>query len=167
MAGIRSEITTKEKTEAGDIARSLEKLVESVFVSKEFMNIITSTRFTRYECQAIAELYIVKQVSKIYRLQESDVKGDDGKWLEIASQEDKEMWVLKQKLSVNQHVANEIISYAFLKMYPSALISEDGSSRAEAVDMISGSTKKLLDPSEMSSWDKLKRRVMGSVAYPG
>lgn len=165
--GIRSEITTKEKTEAGDIARSLEKLVDSVFVSKEFMNIITSTRFTRFECQAMAELYIVKQVSKIYRMQESDVKDDKGDWLKTIEQEDKEMWELKQKLSINQHVANEIVSYAFMRMYPSALISEGGASRQEGVDMISGTTKKLLDPSEMSTWEKFKRRVMGQVAYPG
>jgi len=168
--GMRQEITTHEKTEAGDIARSLEGLVRSQFIDRDFMSIITATRYDRIEIEANANLHYINVISRIMGVTKSDVENDELKkyMTDYDYAQMKDAYALKVMMEKSPWVVYQVRAMSFMYMYSASLQSLDGMSRVEGMNMVTGATKKILSSDEVGIGDKLRRRLFGKdIAYLG
>lgn len=163
MERAESPIRFKEETERGDVARSLQKLIETQFISKRFEDIMGSTRLRRVEILTFALMEINKSVMKISSLTYEDTQD---RTLSIKEQEDIiELYALKKRFMRNPCALAYAVYNAFEYMYGLGLQSLDGLSRQEGVTISGGAFKRLLDPDEMSFFQKAKKRLMGDVLF--
>jgi len=157
----------KEETERGDVTRSLEGVINTQFISKRFKDIMSATRLTRYEVLIFALMEIVRIVSKINSLSYSDMEENNLALLENEERKEiYELWSLKKRFMRNPHALAFVICDSFVYMYGLGLQSLDGLSRQEGTTLVSGSYQKLLNPDEMGTLEKLKKRLLGNVIYP-
>jgi len=159
---IRDQLSIKEQTEAGDIARSLEGLIRSQFINRDFMSLITSSRFSRLEIEEFANMNYIGVMSRIMRVTDDDITDDKTQYLdEKEKQKLQEALILKKAMNRNPWVIYEVEAFAWMYMYSAGMQSLDGMSRSEGKDMVTGSTSRILDKGKMGFWDKLGRRVSG------
>lgn len=162
-----SEIVTKESTEKGDVAKSLQQLVQTQFVSKRFKDIFGATRLTKSEVYIFAMMEMNRVMSKILSITEIDVSLEALRNLPKEEQiELKELWELRKRYDKNPFAFSYTIYDAFMAMAGLGLQSLDGLSRQEGTQLVGGTYQKILDPKEMGLFDKAKRRLLGNVIYP-
>lgn len=162
-----SEIVTKESTEKGDVAKSIQQLVATQFVSKRYKDIFGSTRLTKSEVYIFAVMEMNRVMSKILSLTEVDISIEALKNLTKEEQIDlKELWQLRKRYDNNPFAFSYTIYDAFMSMAGLGLQSLDGLSRQEGTQLVGGVYQKILDPKEMGLFDKAKRRILGNVIYP-
>lgn len=157
-------VYVREQTEQGDIARSLEALINTQYKSRRFMDIMASTRLTRYETIFFSLMEILRRSSKILSLSPDDLK--DETLSDEEQQEIKELYALKKRFLVNPHSMLYAISDSFEYMYGLSLQSLDGMSRQEGVDMVTASYRRVREPDNVPMMEKLRRRMLGDVLYP-
>lgn len=168
--GMRQEITTHEKTEAGDIARSLEGLIQSQFIDRDFLSLVTATRLDRVEIEAYANLHYINVLSKIMAVTKEDIENEELKkyMTEYDYNQMQDAYALKTMMEKSPWVVYQVRAMSFMYMYSAGLQSLDGMSRTEGMNMVTGATKKILSPDEVGFGDKLKRRLLGKdIAYLG
>lgn len=168
--GMKQEITTHERTEAGDIGRSLEGLVKSQFTDRDFMSIITATRYDRIEIEANANLHYINVISRIMGVTKEDIDNKD--LIKYMTKYDydqmRDAYVLKTMMEKSPWVVYQVRAMSFMYMYSASLQSLDGLSRLEGTNMVTGATKKILGSDEVGFGDKLRRRLLGKdIAYLG
>lgn len=156
-------IIHKEETEAGDVAKSLMNLINSQFTSNRFDDVLTSTRLSRFEIQAIAVGNVNRVVAKIYSISKSDT--EDTSLSQEEQNELKELWALKRRLMKNPMALSYIMWDGWMKTYVAGLQSLDGMSRQEGVDIASGATKRMMEGNELSLAQKLRKLASGNVMY--
>lgn len=156
----------REETDKGDIAKSLQQLVETHFVSKRFKDIMGSTRFSKQEVIIMALLEIERNMSKILSLSEADMDNTILNKMPLQERiELLELWELRKRFYRNPHTFNFVIYESFMNMFGLGLQSLDGGSRSEGVSMVGGTYQKILNPDDMGTIEKLKRRIMGNVIF--
>ena len=156
----------KEESYKGDVAKSLEGVIETHFISKRFKDIMGATRLTRYEILSFALMEILRMVMKINSLSYVDM---DEKNLKLLPKEEQaeimELWSLKKRFMRNPHALGYVMLNSFEYMYGLGLQSLDGLSRQEGITLANEIKQNLLDPDKMGSWEKMKRRLLGDVSY--
>ena len=161
------DFTVHESTERGDIAKSLQQLVNTQFVSKNFKDIFGATRLTKAEVYIFAMMNMNRVMSKILSIDSIDVSDEalvnlpDSERIELL-----ELWELKKRYYKNPFAFSYTIYDAFMSMAGLGLQSLDGMSRTEGTQLVGGTYQKILDPKEMGFLDKAKRRLLGNVMYP-
>ena len=161
------DFTVHESTEKGDIAKSLQQLVNTQFVSKNFKDIFGATRLTKAEVYIFAMMNMNRVMSKILSIDSIDVSDEalvnlpDSERIELL-----ELWELKKRYYKNPFAFSYTIYDAFMSMAGLGLQSLDGMSRTEGTQLVGGTYQKILDPKEMGFLDKAKRRLLGNVMYP-
>ena len=161
------DFTIHESTEKGDIAKSLQQLVNTQFVSKNFKDIFGATRLTKSEVYIFAMMNINRVMSKILSIDSIDVSDEVLKNLpDLEKTELLELWELKKRYYKNPFAFSYTIYDAFMSMAGLGLQSLDGLSRIEGTQLVGGTYQKILDPKEMGFLDKAKRRLLGNVMYP-
>jgi len=156
----------KQESEKGDIAKSFQQLVETHFVSKRFKDIMGSTRFSKQEVIIMSLLEIERNMSKILSLSEDDVSVETLRNMPIKEKTELlELWELRKRFKKNAHAFNYVIYESFMNMFGLGLQSLDGGSRSEGVSMVGGTYQKILNPDEMGTLEKFKRRIMGNVIF--
>ena len=162
-----SEIVTKESTEKGDIAKSLQQLVQTQFVSKRFKDVFGSTRLTKPEVYIFAIMETQRIMCKILSISEFDMESTNLNKLPKEEQADlKELWELRQRYDITSFAFGFTIYDAFMSMTGLALQSLDGLSRQEGTQLVGGTYQKIMNPNEMGFFDKALRRIKGNVLYP-
>ncbi len=151
----------------GDIAKAVQSLINTHFVSKRFKDIFGSTRLTRTEIFIFSCMEIIRATSLIISLSPNDVSEEA---LRELSKEEKEeileYWALKKRFRYNPHAISYVISASFSYMYGLGMQSLDGMSRDEGVRLASGSYKRIYTPDELGRFDRIKRRLFGDVLFP-
>jgi len=161
------DFTVHESTEKGDIAKSLQQLVNTQFVSKNFKDIFGATRLTKAEVYIFAMMNMNRVMSKILSIGSIDVSDDALTNLPESERADLlELWELKKRYYKNPFAFSYTIYDAFMSMAGLGLQSLDGMSRTEGTQLVGGTYQKILDPKEMRFLDKAKRRLLGNVMYP-
>jgi hypothetical protein len=164
---VSKDFTVHESTEKGDIAKSLQALVNTQFVSKNFKDIFGATRLTKAEVYIFAMMNMNRVMSKILSIDSVDVSEEA---LRNVSESEKtdllELWELKKRYYKNPFAFSYTIYDAFMSMAGLGLQSLDGLSRTEGTQLVGGTYQKILDPKEMGFLDKAKRRLLGNVIYP-
>ena len=159
---ITNQLQIREQTEAGDIARSLEGMIRSQFINRDFMSLITATRFTRLEVEEFSNMNYIGTMSRIMRVTDDDVTEKALANLDDYSKSQlKESLILKKAMTRNAWVIYEVEAFAWMYMYSAGMQSLEGMSRKEGSDMVSGTTGRILDKDKMGFWDKLGRRFSG------
>jgi len=159
-------LSQSHEQEKGDIARSLEELIKAHFVSKDFKDIIGSTRLSRSEILILSLMEINRIVSKILSMSESDISDEVLKHATQRQKQDAyELYNLKKRFAINPHAMVDAVYTSFEYMYGLGLQSLDGLSRKEGVGLFNTSNRRILDNDEISGFEKLKRRLTGSVLY--
>jgi hypothetical protein len=159
---ISQTLSTYEKTEAGDIARSLEGLIKSQFINRDFWSLITSTRLSRLEVEEFSNLNYIGVMSRVNRITQADIDSEDFKSLdEYLQKQLKEALLLKKAMNRNPWVIHEVNAFSWMYMYSAGMQSLDGGSRFEGKEMVTGTTGRLMDKDKMGFWDKLGRRFSG------
>lgn len=162
-----SDVQIKESTEKGDIAKSLQQLVATQFVSKRFKDIFGSTRLTKSEVYIFAMMEMNRVMSKILSIDAVDVSDEALNRLTREEQiELKELYQLKLRYYKNPFAFSYTIYDAFMAMAGLGLQSLDGMSRQEGTQLVGGTYQKILDPKDMGFFDKAKRKLLGNVIYP-
>lgn len=162
----QSSLIVKEETEKGDIAKSLEQLIKTHFVSKRYKDIAGSTRLTRYEILTLSLMEIQRVIAKLLSIDESSIEEDSLKQLpEDEQREVLELYHWKKRFAVNPMALTHAVFDSWSYMYVLGLQSLDGLSREEGVTMVAGTTKKILDQGEMGFLDKMRRRLTGNVLF--
>lgn len=162
----RTKVSVREESEKGDIARSLEELVRTHFVSKDFRNIVGSTRLTKREIMIMSLMELQKAVSRMIMLDKSDITDENFTGLTQNEQEElRTFYFLKEKFKKNPHALTYALYHAWEYMYVLGHQSLDGGSRMEGTQMVAGTYQKILDPKEMGTLDKMRRRLMGNVLF--
>jgi hypothetical protein len=162
MQSVSESLTVREQSEAGDIARSLEGLIKSQFINRDFWSLITASRLSRLEIEEFSNMNYIGVMSRINRITKADIDSDFFKLLDNYTQKTlKEAFVLKKAMNRNPWVIYEVEAFAWMFMYSAGMQSLDGLSRREGTDMVTGSTRKLLEKDNMGFWDKLGRRFTG------
>jgi hypothetical protein len=157
---------TREETEKGDIAKSLQQLVYTQFVSKRFKDIIGSTRFTKEEAMTYGLLEINRVISLILSIDVRDVEPKVLSGLSVEEQIDlRDKYELKLRFQKNPFAFSFAVHDAFMSMYGLALQSLEGGSRTEGSTMVGGTYQKILQPEDLGAFEKIKRRIMGNVLY--
>ena len=157
---------TREETDKGDIAKSLQQLVETHFVSKRFKDIMGSTRFTKQEIIIMSLLEIERNMSKILSLSEADVSLTVLNKMPLSERNELlELWEIRKRFYRNPHTFNFVIYESFMNMFGLGLQSLDGGSRSEGVAMVGGTYQKIMNPDDMGALEKIKRRLMGNVIF--
>lgn len=162
-----SDFTVHESTEKGDIAKSLQQLVNTQFVSKNFKDIFGATRLTKVEVYIFAMMNMNRIMSKILSIDSIDIS--DEALVNVPESEKTELlelWELKKRYYKNPFAFAYTIYDAFMSMAGLGLQSLDGMSRTEGTQLVGGTYQKILDPKEMGFLDKAKRRLLGNVMYP-
>lgn len=166
MESLGRDITVKEATEKGDIAKSFQQLVETHFVSKRFKDIMGSTRLTRIEVLIFSLMEIQRIRAKIMSLSYRDTTDEVLKTLTLDEQvEVKELWALKKRFMINPHASLYALYDSFEYMYGLGLQSLDGLSREEGVQMVGGSFRKITEGDDLGRFERIKRRILGNVLY--
>jgi hypothetical protein len=162
----RTNVLVREDTEKGDIAKSLEAMIKTHFVSKDFKDIVGSTRLTKREIMIMSLLELQKSVSRMIMLDEADIDEESlGKLSQNEQDEIKAFYFLKEKFKKNPHALTYALYHAWEYMYVLGHQSLDGGSRAEGTQMVAGTFQKILDPKEMGTLEKMKRRLVGDVLF--
>jgi len=162
-----SQVTMREETEKGDVAKSLQKLVETQFVSKKYKDIFGSTRLTRAEVYIFSIMEVNRIMSKILSIDATDISDTALANLSPDERESlKELYQLKQRYIKNPFAFSYTVYDAFMSMAGLGLQSLDGLSRQEGTQLVGGTYQKILDPDKMGTLDKIKRRLLGNVIYP-
>lgn len=155
----------KEETERGDLAKSLQKLIEAQYISKKEYDVIASTRFTKREALIIALMNVIRRINQIhmitYREIEELVRNDDDS-AKLQKDEQRELieslWNLKKRIMRSPDALSYEINNSFIFMFSLALQSLDGGSRVEGMNISGGATKKMMDEG-LSPWERLTGRV--------
>lgn len=163
MSKPQNPFSFKEETEKGDVARSLQELIASQYISKNFEDIFGSTRLSGMQVNIIARMFIVQSVSEILSVNADDIQTDNLEDKEM--QQLKMMFELKKRAYRNSLALISSLYYSFLKMYGLALQSLEGMSRQEGVNISGGATQKLLDGNELGFFDKMRRSLAGKIRY--
>ena len=156
-------IVVREETEKGDIAKSIEKMLESQYVSRRFKDIMASTRLTRREVLILANMEVNRLLMRILSVEEDDLNVDG---LSDAEKEDIQIMLkLKKKFIKNPCALAYALYDGFMYMYGLGLQSLEGESRREAVAIASGIYKRVIEPEELSRLERIKRRLFGRVLF--
>ena len=157
-------VRVKEETERGDVAKSLQQLISTHFISKRFKDIMGATRLTKKEVFYLSIMEIQRITAKILSVTDSDVEADG------LSQEEKtelqELNALRKRFYKNPNALAYAVFDSFEYMFGLGLQSLDGASRMEGVTISTGATERVLNPNEMGFFDKMRRRLTGKVLYP-
>ena len=162
----RTRVSVREESEKGDVAKSLEELVRTHFVSKDFRDIVGATRLTKREILILSLMELQKAMSRMLMLEATDVTDEAlENYTDNEKKEIKEFHMLKERFKKNPHALSYAIYQAWEYMYVLGHQSLDGGSRAEGTQMVAGTFQKILDPKEMGTLEKMKRRLVGDVLF--
>lgn len=156
-------ITMKEETEKGDIAKSLQQLIETQYISKRFFDIVSSTRLTKQEAILLSIMEIRRISDKIFSLTEKDVTAEG--LSDKERNEIKELYELKKRFYRNPLALSYMMRDSFMYFLTLSYQSLDGGSRSEGVTIAGGGTRKILDEDKMGGFDKIRHRLFGKVLY--
>jgi len=157
-------IKIKEESERGDVAKSLQKLIETHFISKRFKDIIGSTRLTKREVYILSIMEIQRIINKVLSITDTDVNASG--LTKEEREELRELNELRKRFYKNPNALAYAIYDSFEYMFGLGLQSLDGASRTEGVSIASGATQYILNPDNMGFFEKMKRRLTGKVLYP-
>lgn len=161
-----TKVSVREETEKGDIAKSLEELVRTHFVSKDFKDIVGATRLQKREIMIMSLLELQKVVSRMLMIDNADFNKEFFNRLTENEQTTlKELYYMKEKFRKNPHALTYALYYAFEYMYVLGHQSLEGMSREEGTQMVAGTFQKILNPDDMGRFEKLKRRLVGNVLF--
>jgi len=153
-----------ESNPSGDIARSIEGMLQSQYQNRYWKDIYASTRLERKEIPILANFNANRMIMKILSTQEKDYED------ELLSNEEKKEHKANYELKVRFQKNPTGFAYAlydaYMYFYGLGLQSLDGQSRKEAVMIASGNIQRMLDPQNMGWGEKLKKRLFGNVLFP-
>lgn len=165
---IAEQITTAQRTEAGDIARSLEGMLKSQYMNQDFESTVRATRFNKVDIEEFANLNYLKVVSLL------NIVNDDliEKFKPFMGEEELFRWqeanALKKLMDENAWVVNYAEAWYWMKMYATGLVSWDGGSRFEGMTMVTGATARILGKDDLSLRERFMRRLTGrNLAFTG
>jgi hypothetical protein len=156
-------IITEEKTEVGDVAKSLMKLLDSQYASTRFEDVLTSTRLNEFQIQAVSLGNTNRMIAKIWSMSEEDLEDDT--LSEEEQSELKELWAIKKRMMKNPMTISYVAWDTWLRSFIMGMQSLGGGSRFEGVEIASGSVKRLMSPEELSLSQKVKKLLGGNVMY--
>jgi hypothetical protein len=153
----------EEKTEVGDIAKSLMRLLDSHYASTRFNDVLTSTRLTPSLVQTVSVANSCRVIAKIFSIGERDLKDDT--LTDEEREELNDMMALKRRMMGNEMTLAFTMWDSWLKTFIMGLQSLDGMSRQEGVEISSGATRRLMQGDELGAVDKLRKLIGGNVRY--
>lgn len=166
--GIEKRIRMREETDKGDVAKSLQSLVEKHYVSKRFKDIMGATRLNKTEVMIFSLLEMERRRTLIMSLSQKDVDAitKDSDATKEEKDDIKGLWALKQRMMRDPH-AIAFTSYdSFMYMFGLGMQSHEGMSRREGVELVGGTYRRILDPEELGRFGRIKRRLFGDVLFP-
>lgn len=149
--------------ERGDVALSLQEMLKTQFISKDFYDIYGATRLTPYQIDKLARMFVINMIGQILSVNYSDTQ------IEILEDSTKKelklMFHLKRMAFRDMNAVIRFLYYEFMYFFGLAYQSEDGKSRFEGMTISSGATKKVFEGNELGMFDKIGKRIRGKVLY--
>lgn len=160
----------KEETEKGDIAKSLQQLIEAQYISKEEYDVIASTRLTKREALVISLMNVIRRMNQIqmitYREIEELVKSQNNDLSEKERNDAIEsLWNVKKRIMRSPDALAYEINNSFIFMFALTLQSLDGGSRMEGMNISSGATNKLFEGDNLSAMERLTGKFRGRSLF--
>lgn len=160
---MNSPFNFKNAPERGDIALSLQEMLKTQFISKDFYDIYGATRLTPYNIDILCRMFVINMIGQILSVNYSDTLIDN---LDTKTQDElKLMFHLKRMAFRDMNAVIRFLYYEFMYFFGLAYQSENGLSRLEGMNISGGATHKLLEPGDVGFFDKIRKSVFGKVKY--
>lgn len=157
-------ISVADEKEKGDIQLSLQRLVENQYITKVFKQVLGATRLTRRDIITIALMEPQRITMKMLSTTKADL--EDKTLSDEERQELRELYAIKIRIMKNPCALAYIMYQTTELPYIIGLQSHEGLSRREAIEIVMGSHRRIMDPEQLGFFGRTKRRLFGNVLFP-